>query len=116
LLYLTFNSAGDALLILLNVPFSLVGGIVAIYATHTYLTVAAAVGFIALFGIAVQNGVIMVTYINKLKQERPLMEAVIEGATTRMRAVMITALVAQDQRFSAPWQLLWLVVWLRRQF
>jgi Cu(I)/Ag(I) efflux system membrane protein CusA/SilA len=94
LLYLTFNSAGDALLILLNVPFSLVGGIVAIYATHTYLTVAAAVGFIALFGIAVQNGVIMVTYINKLREEKPLMEAVIEGATTRMRAVMITALVA----------------------
>lgn len=94
LLYLAFNSAGDAALILLNVPFSLVGGIVAIYATHTYLTVAAAVGFIALFGIAVQNGVIMVAYINKLKAEKPLLEAVIEGATTRLRAVMITALVA----------------------
>jgi copper/silver efflux system protein len=94
LLYLTFNSAGDALLILMNVPFSLVGGIVAIFAAHMYLTVAAAVGFIALFGIAVQNGVIMVTYINQLRQHRSLEEAVIEGATTRLRAVMITALVA----------------------
>ncbi|HWR56737.1 MAG TPA: CusA/CzcA family heavy metal efflux RND transporter, partial [Negativicutes bacterium] len=94
LLYLSFKSAGDALLILSNIPFSLVGGIVAIFATHTYLTVAAAVGFIALFGIAVQNGVIMVTYINHLREHKSLEEAVIEGATTRLRAVMITALVA----------------------
>ncbi|WP_371379121.1 efflux RND transporter permease subunit [Sporomusa aerivorans] len=94
LLYMTFNSAGDAFLILLNIPFSLVGGIVAMYATGTYLTVAAAVGFIALFGIAVQNGVIMVTYIKHLRQHRPLAEAIVEGAYTRLRPVMITALVA----------------------
>lgn len=94
LLYMTFNSAGDALMILLNIPFSLVGGIIAIFMTHTYLTVAAAVGFIALFGIAVQNGVIMVTYINQLRAHKPLEEAVLEGATTRLRAVTITALVA----------------------
>ncbi len=94
LLYMAFNSASDALLILMNIPFSLVGGIVAMYATGTYLTVAAAVGFIALFGIAVQNGVIMVTYIKHLRGHRSLEEAITEGALTRLRPVMITALVA----------------------
>lgn len=96
LLYMVFHSVSDALLILLNVPFSLVGGIVAIYATGTYLTVAAAVGFIALFGIAVQNGVIMVIYIKKLREQdgKSLHEAVVEGAITRLRPVLITALVA----------------------
>ena len=94
LLYMTFKSASDAFLIMLNVPFSLVGGIVAIYATGTYLTVAAAVGFIALFGIAVQNGVIMVTYIKHLHETKSLQDAIMEGAITRLRPVMITALVA----------------------
>lgn len=94
LLYMSFKSVSDAFLILMNIPFSLVGGIVAIYATGTYLTVAAAVGFIALFGIAVQNGVIMVTYIKHLRDHLPLEEAIIEGAFTRLRPVMITALVA----------------------
>lgn len=94
LLYMTFKSASDAFLIILNVPFSLVGGIVAIYVTGTYLTVAAAVGFIALFGIAVQNGVIMVTYIKHLHETKSLQEAIMEGAITRLRPVMITALVA----------------------
>jgi Cu(I)/Ag(I) efflux system membrane protein CusA/SilA len=94
LLYMTFKSASDAVVILLNIPFSLVGGIVAMYATGTYLTVAAAVGFIALFGIAVQNGVIMVTYIKQLREHKSLEEAIIEGAHTRLRPVIITALVA----------------------
>jgi Cu(I)/Ag(I) efflux system membrane protein CusA/SilA len=94
LLYMSFKSVSDAFLILMNIPFSLVGGIVAMYATGTYLTVAAAVGFIALFGIAVQNGVIMVTYIKQLRDHRSLEEAIIEGAVTRLRPVMITALVA----------------------
>ncbi|WP_312202312.1 efflux RND transporter permease subunit [Anaerospora hongkongensis] len=94
LLYMTFNSASDAFLILMNIPFSLVGGIVAMYLTGTYMTVTAAVGFIALFGIAVQNGVIMVTYIKHLLDHRTLEEAIVEGAFTRLRPVMITALVA----------------------
>ena len=94
LLYMSFASVSDAFLILMNIPFSLVGGIVAMYATGTYLTVAAAVGFIALFGIAVQNGVIMVTYIKHLREHRSLEEAILEGAHTRLRPVMITALVA----------------------
>ncbi|MDR3591748.1 MAG: CusA/CzcA family heavy metal efflux RND transporter [Negativicutes bacterium] len=94
LLYMAFSSARDALLILLNVPFALIGGIVAIWASGMYLTVAAAVGFIALFGIAVQNGVIMVTYINHLREHKSLEEAIVEGAATRLRPVLITALVA----------------------
>ncbi|CQR71803.1 Cation efflux system protein CusA [Sporomusa ovata DSM 2662] len=94
LLYMTFKSASDAFLILMNIPFSLVGGIVAMYVTGTYMTVASAVGFIALFGIAVQNGVIMITYIKHLRGQRTLEEAIIEGAFTRLRPVMITALVA----------------------
>ncbi|SHJ73542.1 efflux RND transporter permease subunit [Propionispora hippei] len=94
LLYMSFKSVSDAFLILMNIPFSLVGGIVAMYLTNTYLTVAAAVGFIALFGIAVQNGVIMVTYIKHLRDHRSLEEAIMEGAFTRLRPVMITALVA----------------------
>ncbi len=94
LLYMAFKSVSDAFLILMNIPFSLVGGIVAMYVTGTYFTVAAAVGFIALFGIAVQNGVIMVTYIKHLRDHRTLEEAIIEGAYTRLRPVMITALVA----------------------
>jgi Cu(I)/Ag(I) efflux system membrane protein CusA/SilA len=94
LLYMAFQSGSDALLILLNVPFSLVGGIVAVYASGAYLTVASAVGFIALFGIAVQNGVIMVNYIKQLRETKSLEEAIVEGAITRFRPVMITALVA----------------------
>lgn len=94
LLYLTFQSASDAFLILMNIPFSLVGGIVAIYLTGTYMTVAAAVGFIALFGIAVQNGVIMVSYMKHLREQRTLEDAIVEGAYTRLRPVLITALVA----------------------
>jgi Cu(I)/Ag(I) efflux system membrane protein CusA/SilA len=94
LLYMSFKSVDDAFLIMLNIPFSLVGGIVAIYATGTYMTVAAAVGFIALCGIAVQNGVIMVTYIKTLREAKSLEEAIMEGAITRLRPVMITALVA----------------------
>lgn len=94
LLYMSFKSMGDALLILMNVPFSLVGGVVAIFLTNTYITVAVAVGFIALFGIAVQNGVIMVAHINHLAKGRSLEEAVIQGALDRFRPVMMTALVA----------------------
>lgn len=94
LLYMSFKSVSDSFLILMNIPFSLVGGIVAMYATGTYLTVAAAVGFIALFGIAVQNGIIMVTYIRHLRDSRSLEDAITEGALTRLRPVMITALVA----------------------
>ena len=94
LLYMAFSSFKDAALILMNIPFAMVGGIVAVYATGMYLTVAAAVGFIALCGIATQNGVIMVTHIKHLRETRTLEEAIIEGASHRLRPVMMTALVA----------------------
>ncbi len=92
LLYIMFDSAKDAAMILMNVPFSLVGGIVTIYLTNTYITVAVAIGFIALFGIAVQNGVIMVDHFNRLRKTKPLAEAVIQGSADRFRPVMMTAL------------------------
>ena len=91
LLYMAFKSWSDAILILFNIPFSLVGGIVAMLLTGTYFTVAAAVGFIALGGIALENGVIMVTYIEQLRQTMPLKKAVFEGALSRLRPVMMTA-------------------------
>ncbi|WP_378956305.1 efflux RND transporter permease subunit [Pelosinus sp. sgz500959] len=94
LLYMAFSSARDAALILMNIPFAMVGGIVAVYATGMYLTVAAAVGFIALCGIATQNGVIMVTHIKHLRKTKTLEEAIVEGASDRLRPVMMTALVA----------------------
>jgi Cu(I)/Ag(I) efflux system membrane protein CusA/SilA len=91
LLYMAFKSWSDAVLILLNIPFSLVGGIVAMLLTGTYFTVAAAVGYIALGGIALENGVIMVTYIKQLRETLPLKKAVFEGALSRLRPGMMTA-------------------------
>jgi Cu(I)/Ag(I) efflux system membrane protein CusA/SilA len=91
LLYMAFNSFSHALLILLNIPFSLVGGIFAMFASGAYFTVAAAVGYIALGGIALENGVIMVTHIKELRKTLPLKEAVFEGALSRLRPVMMTA-------------------------
>ncbi|GHV92823.1 hypothetical protein AGMMS50268_33260 [Spirochaetia bacterium] len=91
LLYMAFKSFSDAVLILLNIPFSLVGGIVAMYLTGTYFTVAAAVGFIGLGGIALENGVIMITYIKQLRETMNLKDAVFEGALSRLRPVMMTA-------------------------
>jgi Cu(I)/Ag(I) efflux system membrane protein CusA/SilA len=91
LLYMAFKSWSDAVLVLLNIPFSLVGGIVAMLMTGTYFTVAAAVGYIALGGIALENGVIMVTYIKQLRETMPLRKAVFEGALSRLRPVMMTA-------------------------
>lgn len=95
LLYLSFNSMKNAALIILNVPFSMVGGIVALWISRLYLSVPASVGFIALFGVAVLNGVVLVTCINQLRQEgMPLNEAVTKGCMLRLRPVMMTALVA----------------------
>jgi heavy metal efflux system protein len=77
------------------VPFALVGGIAALWLRHLNLNLSASVGFIALFGVAVLNGVVLVAYINQLRQEgRPLDEAVREGSETRLRPVLMTALVA----------------------
>ncbi len=95
LLFGSFNSVRQATLIILNVPFALIGGIVALFVTGQYLSVPASVGFIALFGVAVLNGVVLVTYINQVRAEGvELQEAVIRGALLRLRPVLMTALVA----------------------
>ena len=92
MLGLTFGSIHHALLIILNIPLALIGGIFGLFITGEYLSVPAAVGFIALFGIAVQNGVVLVSYINELySQGLPLEDAVIEGALLRLRPVLMTA-------------------------
>jgi len=95
LLFSSFNSARQALLIVLNIPFALIGGIVALFITRQYLSVPASVGFIALFGVAVLNGVVLVSYINQLRREGQASdEAVTNGSLLRLRPVLMTALVA----------------------
>src|SRR5262249_43037006 len=89
-------------LILLNVPLALIGGIIALLATHIPLSVSAAIGFIALFGQAVLNGVVMVSYFNQLRQAgRSPYDAVYDGALVRLRTVLMTALLAVLGLF--PW-------------
>ena len=95
LLYMTFNSLRQALLVLLNIPFALIGGIFALAITGEYLSVPASVGFIALMGIAVLNGLVMVTHFNHLHAEGlPPMHVVTEGAKRRLRPVLMTASIA----------------------
>ena len=94
LLAMTFNSLRQALLVLLNLPLSLVGGILGLYISGLYLSVPAAVGFIALFGVAVLNGVVLVTYINQLRQQGHRMdEAIPLGCERRLRPVLMTAVI-----------------------
>ena len=95
LLYLSFGSIANALLIIMNVPFALIGGVFALWISGQFLSVPSSVGFIALFGVAVLNGVVMVSYVNQLlMQGRSIAEAVTEGAMLRLRPVLMTATVA----------------------
>jgi cobalt-zinc-cadmium resistance protein CzcA len=95
LLFLLFNSLRFATLIITVLPFASIGGIVGLWLTGEYLSVPASVGFIALWGIAVLNGVVLVSYIRKLRdQGMPQREAVVAGAKQRFRPVMMTATVA----------------------
>jgi cobalt-zinc-cadmium resistance protein CzcA len=95
LLYVSFNSVKNAFLIILNVPFALIGGIFALAGSGQYLSVPSSVGFIALFGVAVLNGVVMVSYLNQLvRRGMTLDQAVVEGAMLRLRPVLMTATVA----------------------
>ncbi len=95
LLFDAFKSVKSALLILVNVPLGLIGGILALLLTGIPLSVSAAIGFIALFGQAVLNGVVMVSYFNQLQDEgHTPYEAVLQGATVRLRTVLMTALLA----------------------
>jgi cobalt-zinc-cadmium resistance protein CzcA len=95
LLFNAFRSVRHALLILLNVPFAMIGGVVALLATGIPLSVSAAVGFIALFGQAVLNGVVMLTVFDQLRESGAApSEAVLQGSLVRMRTVLMTALLA----------------------
>ncbi|MGR8921783.1 MAG: efflux RND transporter permease subunit, partial [Gammaproteobacteria bacterium] len=95
LLFVTFRSVRQSLLVLLNIPLALIGGVFALYFSGHYLSVPASVGFIALLGIAVLNGVVMVSYFNELRAEgRPLDEVVRVGAERRLRPVLLTATIA----------------------
>jgi cobalt-zinc-cadmium resistance protein CzcA len=95
LLYFAFNSIGQALLIMLNVPLALIGGIAALFFSGQYLSVPGSIGFIALFGVAVLNGVVMVEAINqRLRGGLSPEEAVFAGAFSRLRPVLMTASIA----------------------
>ena len=95
LLYLSFESVWNSLLIIMNVPFALIGGIFALALSGQYLSVPSSVGFIALFGVAVLNGVVMVSYFNQLAREGfTISETVKRGAMLRLRPVLMTATVA----------------------
>lgn len=95
MLFATFNSLRQAALVFTGIPLATVGGVFALLLRGMPFSISAGVGFIALFGIAVLNGLVMVSYINELRQHgRPLEEAVREGAMTRLRPVLMTALVA----------------------
>jgi cobalt-zinc-cadmium resistance protein CzcA len=95
LLFSSFNSVKQAFLIIMNIPFAMIGGIVAVVLGGFNLSVSASVGFIALFGVAVLNGVVMVSYFNELRREgMDVSLAVIQGAVLRLRPVLITASAA----------------------
>jgi heavy metal efflux system protein len=94
-LFSSFNSVKQALLVIMNIPFALIGGILALVIGRFNLSVSASVGFIALFGVAVLNGVVMVSYFNELRSEGLNVElAVVKGAVLRLRPVLSTANVA----------------------
>ncbi len=95
LLYFAFHSFGEALLIMINVPLALIGGIAGLYFTGQYLSVPGSIGFIALFGVAVLNGVVMVNAINQnVEAGEATATAVFNGAMSRLRPVLMTAAIA----------------------
>jgi len=95
LLYTAFNSTRYALLIIANVPFATIGGLVSLWLTGQYLSVPSAIGFIAVFGVAMLNGIVLVSFINELREKgATVAEAVRKGAMMRLRPVMMTASVA----------------------
>ncbi|MGD9728102.1 MAG: efflux RND transporter permease subunit, partial [Nitrospiraceae bacterium] len=95
LLYTSFNSFRYAGLIILNLPLALIGGIFALWLTGEYLSVPASVGFINLFGVAVLNGIVLISYINTLREQgEPLEEAIVDGCLLRLRPILMTAAVA----------------------
>lgn len=95
ILFTTFNSTAKSVLIIANIPFALMGGIIALYVSKEYLSVPASVGFIALLGVAVLNGIVMISYFEQTKlSSQDLFKRVIEGANRRLRPVLMTATTA----------------------
>ena len=95
LLFIAFGNVKDAKLTIMNVPFALVGGILALHVTHTTFSISAGIGFIALFGVCIQNGVILISVFRKnLEAKMPLDEAIEKGVMSRVRPVVMTALMA----------------------
>lgn len=95
LLYMMFNNLKDGLIVFTGIPFALTGGVLALYLRDIPLSISAGVGFIALSGVAVLNGLVMITFIKGLMAEgKPLDEAIREGSMNRLRPILITALVA----------------------
>src|SRR5437773_7139513 len=95
LLYLAFNSFFDAVLVLMNVVALSVGGVWALLLTGTNFSISAAVGFISIFGVAIMDGLLSISYFNQLRAfGKPLREAIIEGAAKRVRPMFMTALTA----------------------
>jgi cobalt-zinc-cadmium resistance protein CzcA len=95
LLFVTFRSVRLALLVISNLPFALIGGIFSLYISGLYLSVPASVGFIVLFGVAVLNGVVLVSQISQLREEgMELQEAIRKGSLNRLRPVLMTASIA----------------------
>ena len=95
LLFMSFGTVKDALLVFTGVPLALTGGITALWLRGIPLSISAGIGFIALSGVAVLNGLVMISFIKKLCEDgKPLAEAIKQGALTRLRPVLMTALVA----------------------
>lgn len=96
LLYLNFGKMIYAILILLNLPFALSGGIFLLWVRGMYLSVSASIGFVALFGVAVLNGIVLIDHINEIRKERTgdMKQLIVEGSADRLRPVLMTALVA----------------------
>jgi cobalt-zinc-cadmium resistance protein CzcA len=95
LLFVTFQSVRLAMLVIFNLPFALIGGVFALCVSDLYLSVPASVGFIVLFGVAVLNGVVLVSRVTQLRQEGvPVEEAVFRGSEDRLRPVLMTAAIA----------------------
>ncbi len=95
LLFVTFRSIRLAMLVIFNLPFALIGGVFALYFSGLYLSVPASVGFIVLFGVAVLNGVVLVSHISQLRNEGvSIEEAIVRGSQDRLRPVLMTASIA----------------------
>lgn len=95
LLYIAFQSIGKAVLIMVNVPLALIGGVIALFISGQYLSVPGSIGFIALFGIAILNGVVLINAINQnIKAGMPHYDSIYQGAVSRLRPVLLTAIIA----------------------